>query len=215
MKKYIHIAILICAAIGIGSVSIFAQSDNLKFDSELAADFSRGMSGDAVSLERATQRAGKILAANPQDAQALVWLGSATLARSGQFFMAGNFAEGSKNWKEGRREMDEAAALDGANIEVLMTRGTTYLTASKQFPVKQEAANILKLGVGDFENVVSNPQFSHFPETTRSRVLLGLADGYERLGDTAKAKTSYQALSTGAAGESKEKAVKWLADHQN
>lgn len=215
MRKFTYIAIFIFAIISIGSVSIFAQTENLKFDDALAADFSKGMSGDATSLERAMLRGEKILAANPNDAQTLVWMGSATLARSGQLFMSGNLSEGGKNWKEGRRKMDEAVALDGANVEVLMTRGRTYLTASKQFPIKEEANNILKLGVGDYEKIVADKNFSHFPERMRSSVLSGLAESYERLGDNQKAKSFYQNLSTEATGETKANALKWLADHQN
>lgn len=215
MKKYTFIAIFTAAVIGIFAASAFAQNDNLKFDSELAADFSKGLSGDAASLERATRKAEQILAANPKDAQTLVWLGAATLSRSGQYFMAGNFSEGGKNWKEGRRKMDEAVALDGANIDVLMTRGTTYLAASKQFPVKEEADRILKLGVSDYEKAAADKNFAHFPAAMRSEVLSGMADGFERLGDEAKAKGSYQILSSEATGETKEKAVKWLSAHQN
>jgi hypothetical protein len=215
MKKYTFIAIFIFAIIAFSSASIFAQTDDLKFDSALAADFSKGMSGDADTLKNATDRAEKILAANPQDARTLVWLGAATLTRSGKYFMSGNFAEGGKNWKEGRRKMDEAVTLDGENVEILMTRGSTYLTASKQFPVKEEAQKILQLGIGDYEKVAANSKFSKFPENMRSQVLNGLANGYERLSNKEKAKTCYQRLSAEATGEIQANAVKWLAEHQD
>lgn len=215
MKKYTFIVIFVFAVISSGAVSIFAQTGGLKFDEALAADFSKGMDGDAASLERAVQKAGEILAANPKDARTLVWLGSAMLSRSGQFFMSGNYTEGGKSWKDGRQKMDEAVSLDGANTEVLMTRGTTYLSASKQFPVKEEANNILKLGTSDYEKITADPNFANFPANLRVKVWSGLAESYERLGDKQKAKTYYQNLSAGATGEPQEKAVKWLADNKD
>jgi hypothetical protein len=204
MKKYIHIATLF-AAICIGSTTGLAQTFN-----SLQKDFNSGMSGDAKTFETAMKQSEEMLAKNPKDAEMLVLHGAATLFQSGKAFQAGNFSEGGKLWKKGQTEMDDAANLSPENTNVLMTRGSTYLSASKQFPVKEEAERILKIGIGDYEKITADKNFKKFPEVLRSRIYEGLADGYARLKDKNKAKDIYQILSTEATGKIKENAVKWL-----
>jgi hypothetical protein len=157
MKKYTYIATLF-AIILFGSVSAFAQTETPKFDNDLMADFSKGMQGDSASYQSAMAKAEKILAVNSKDSQTLVWAGAATLAQSGKAFMSGNFAEGGKMWAEGRRKMDEAVSLDGENIEVLIVRGSTYISASAKYPVKDEADKLRTLGTADLEKVISSTE---------------------------------------------------------
>ena len=204
MKKYTSIAALF-AIILFGSASVFAQT----FES-LQKDFNAGMSGDTKAFEKAMKQSQELLAKNPKEAETLVLHGSATLFQSGQAFQTGNFGEGGKLWQKGQAEMDEAVKLSPENVNVLMTRGTTYISASKQFPVKEEADRLLKIGVGDYEKITSDKNFKQFPEGLRSQILLGLAEGYERMKDTKKARGFYQILSTEATGKNQENAVRWL-----
>ena len=208
MKKYTYLTALF-AIILFGSSAIFAQT----FDS-LQKDFNAGMSGNADSFKNALNQSEELLAKNPKDAEILVLHGSATLFRAGQVFQAGNFSEGGKLWQKGQTEMDEAVKLSPENVNVLMTRGTTYLSASKQFPVKEEAEKLLKIGIGDYEKITSDKNFKQFPENLRSNILLGLAEGYAQMKDTKKARDFYQTLSTDATGATKEKAVKWLEENK-
>lgn len=205
MKKYTSIVTLIFAIICISTISTFAQT----FES-LQKDFDAGMQGDTKAFESAMKQSEELLVKNPKDAEILVLRGSATLFQSGQAFQTGNFGEGGKLWAKGQTEMDEAVKLSPNNVKVLMTRGSTYLSASKQFPVKEEADRLLKIGVGDFEKIVADKNFDKFPESLRTDVLAGLADGFDRSKDKEKAKIYYLRLSTEATGKIKEKAVKWL-----
>ncbi len=180
----------------------------------LQAEFNKGMQGDEKVFETAMKQSEELLVKNPKDAEILVLHGSAMLYQSGKAFQTGNFGEGGKLWKKGQTEMDEAVTIAPENIKVLMTRGTTYLSASKQFPVKEEADRLLKIGVGDFDKIAADKNFKQFPEGLRFDVLLKLAEGYERLKETEKARGFYQTLSTEATGKIKEKAVKWLEENK-
>ena len=134
MKKYTSIITFVFAIICIGSISTFAQT----FES-LQKDFDAGMQGDSKAFKNAWKLSEELLAKNPKDAETLVLHGSATLFQAGQAFQTGNFGEGGKLWQKGQAEMDQAVKISPDNVNVLMTRGTTYLSASKQFPVKEEA----------------------------------------------------------------------------
>ncbi len=196
MKKYTYIATLF-AIILFGSVSIFAQTETPKFDNDLMAEFNKGMQGDSASYDRAMVKAEKILAANPKDSQTLVWSGSATLAQSGQAFMSGNFAEGGKFWAEGRRKMDEAVSLDGENIEVLIVRGSTYLSASAKYPVKDEADKLRSLGTADLEKIISSTEAKTDGKSVgiRTKAIGIFVKHYTETGDKEKAE-SYKKMLT-------------------
>jgi hypothetical protein len=196
MKKYTYIATLFAIILFV-SVSTFAQTETSKFDNDLMTDFSKGMGGDEASLERAMAKAEKILAATPKDAQTLVWVGSATLAKSGQAFMSGNFAEGGKMWAEGRRKMDEAVSLDGDNIEVLMVRGSTYISASAKYPVKDEADKLRSLGTADLEKIISSTEGKTDGKSVaiRAKAISIFVKHYTETGDKEKAE-SYKKMLT-------------------
>jgi tetratricopeptide (TPR) repeat protein len=205
MKKYTNIATLIFAIICISTISTFAQT----FES-LQKDFDKGMQGDTKAFKTAMKQSEELLAKNPKDSETLVLHGSATLFQAGQAFQTGNFGEGGKLWQKGQTEMDQAVKISPDNVNVLMTRGTTYLSASKQFPVKEEADRLFKIGIGDYEKITLDKNFKQFPEGLRSQILFALAEGYVQMKDNNKARDYYQILSTDATGKIKEKAVKWL-----
>ncbi len=196
MKKYTYIATLF-AIILFATASTFAQTETPKFDADLMAEFTKGMQGDSASYESAMTKATKILAANPKDAQTLVWAGSATLAQSGQAFMTGNFAEGGKMWAEGRRKMDEAVSLDGDNIEVLFVRGSTYISASAKYPVKDEADKLRSLGTADLEKIISSTEGKTDGKSAaiRTKAINIFVKHYTEIGDKEKAE-SYKKMLT-------------------
>ncbi len=196
MKKYTYIATLF-AIILFATATTFAQTETPKFDNDLMTEFTKGMQGDSESYERAMAKADKILAANPKDSQTMVWTGSATLAQSGQAFMTGNFAEGGKMWAEGRRKMDEAVSLDGENIEVLIVRGSTYISASAKYPVKDEADKLRSLGTADLEKIISSTEGKTDGKSVgiRTKAISIFVKHYTEIGDKEKAE-SYKKMLT-------------------
>lgn len=161
------------------------------FGERVQGDFIKGFGGDQQAFDRAMKACDEAIAANPQNAEALVWRGSALLAKAGQFFQAGNFQQGGELWKQGHAEMDRAVSLAPENPDVLIVRGSTLLQASRFLPAPDQAAAMLEKGLGDFELAlkVLSPSFDALPVDVRGRLLIGLADGWQRSGDAAKTKT--------------------------
>lgn len=190
MKKYTFITSLIAIMLFV-TASGFAQTETPKFDNELITDFSKGMGGDDSSLERAMAKAEKILAANPKDARTLVWMGAATLAKSGKVFMTGDFMAGGKMWAEGRKKMDESVALDGENLEVLIVRGSTYTNASTKYPFKEEADEIFKLGKSDLDKIIASTEGKADEKSKgiRSQAIKRFIKYYSETGEKEKTET--------------------------
>ena len=187
-----------------------------KFNDALRQEFERGMSGDEQSFESAMKKSAEILAQNPKDAETLVWHGAATLVLAGQAFQKGDLGRGDEYWKKGMAEMGEAVSLEPENFQVLNTRGSVVLQASKRYPVPEESARLRKIAIGDYQKILSNAQFAQFPESIRGQILIGLAEAFEGNDDKAMAKLFYQRTADETTkGTVREKALKWLEANKN
>ena len=193
----------------------FAQDkqNDLKFNAELEKDFQAGAAGDEAALVRALQTADKILAANPKDAETLVWRGAGGLAQAGKAFQSGNFSEGGELWQKALENMKSAVELEPRNVSIRMLRGAALLSAAKQFPSPDVARN-LRETAADYEQVltVTGEKFKTMPEKQRQQVLYSLADACEKIDDKVKTRVFYQRIvdETSEAGKMRETAIEWL-----
>lgn len=144
----------------------------------------RGLEGDVEALERAVELCDRALAENSGNAEALVWRGSASLMLSGVAYRAGNFAGGSSLWQTGLDEMARAVELAPSDVSVLIPRAAALLGAARAVPFPQQAHDLTRTAVGDYERVyeLQKPYFGSMSEHARGELLLGLADAHHRLG---------------------------------
>lgn len=200
IKNILAAAIFAVAVFAVGAQNIRAQQtaqpNELKFDRTLQSDFSAGMGGDDAARTRAFERADKILAANPNDAETLAWHGSATLAQSGKLFQGGNFREGAALWQKGLQEMDKAVELAPESFAVRIVRGSTALNAAKHYPDAATAKQLREKGAADYEKLLGLPDEASkkAAQNQLRRILDALVEAYDKLGDTAKAETYRQRL---------------------
>ncbi len=155
-----------------------------EFEFEVRALVFQGLKGDVESLERALALCDEALAANPDDAQALVWHGSTSLVLSGIAYRSGDIAGGGALWQEGLGEMARAVELAPRDVAVLIPRAAALLGAARNVPFPQQAIELTRTAVGDYEQVytLQRPYFDRMSEHARGELLLGLADGHHRLG---------------------------------
>ncbi len=156
-----------------------------------------GFQGDQAALERASAAAAKILEAQPRHAEAMVWLGAATLKLSGDAFLKDRDQEkGTELWKKGNGQMDQAVELEPDNIAVRVTRGSTLLVVTRS-PVPPEwQQELLRKAVADFTHVVElhKDGFGKLPEHSRGELLSALADGYDRLGEKERSRAELRLI---------------------
>lgn len=145
----------------------------------------RGLDGDTVALEEALAICSEALEADENDAQALVWHGSTSLALAGVAYESGKFASGGMLWQRGLAEMERAVALEPDNIAVLIPRAATLLGAAPNVPFPEQSQELTRIAVGDYEQVYERQRvyFDRMSEHARGELLLGLADGHHRLGN--------------------------------
>jgi tetratricopeptide (TPR) repeat protein len=194
---------------------IRAADSQLRLDQQIKDDFTAGFQGDQAALERAYAAATKIVETQPKHAEAMVWLGAATLKLSGNAFLGGgDMQKGMELWEKGNALMDKAVELEPDSIAVRVRRGTTLLVASRSTPPEWQP-DLLRKAVADFTHVIElhKDQFGKLPEHSRGELLAGLADGYDRLGEKEKSRAELERIVKELPGtEYAKRAGAWLSD---
>src|ERR1700730_2888656 len=194
----------------IGGGLLFAQN---RFDYKVRNYFFAGFAGDAASLEKGMKMCEESLVADPKNAEALVWHGAGLFYESGQAFQKQDMQKGGELWAKGLKEMDEAVALAPDQLGVVIPRGAVLLTASKYVPSPEMARPLIEKGVADFEKVyqLQAPYLDKRGPHPRGELMIGLADGYNRLGNQEKAQEWFERIQKDMAGTVYAKsAATWL-----
>ena len=190
MKKLVLSCVVLAAVI-----AMFAQE---RFDMKVRDYFFAGFRGNDASLEKGMKICEDALAANPKDAEAMVWHGSGVYFKSGLAFQKGDPQTGMELWTRGNDEMDRAVALAPDSIVVRIPRGSVLLTSSHYIPDPETARTVIEKGVSDFEKTyeLQKSDFAKLGPHARGELMLGLADGYSRLGQTEKATHWFERIRT-------------------
>src|SRR5579864_6828820 len=177
-------------------IAFSALSAQPRFDFLVRNDFFAGFSGDPAALERGMKACEEVLAQNPNHAEALVWHGGGLFFTSGQLFRKGDPNKGRELYQRGLKEMSDAVALAPDNVGVLIPRGATLLTGSRFMPTGDPASQLLTQGLADYEKVyeLQSSYFDTLSSHARGELLFGLAEGYMRAGNEAKARQYFEKL---------------------
>jgi len=98
-------------------------------------------------------------------------------------------------------------------LGVVIPRGAVLLTAAKYVPSPEMARPLIEKGVGDFEKTyqLQSANFDKMGTHPRGELMIGLADGYNRLGNQEKAQEWFERIQQTLPGTAYEKsATTWL-----
>jgi hypothetical protein len=167
-----------------------------RFDLKVRNYFFAGFAGDAASLAKGMKICEDVLTAEPKNAEALVWHGAGLYYEAGQAFQKGDAQTGMPLSQRGLKEMDDAAALAPDDLGVRIPRGAVLLTASHYVGSPEIARTLITRGVTDFEKAyeLQGPDLSALGTHPRGELMIGLADGYNRLGNQEKAQLWFERI---------------------
>ncbi len=188
MRKNLDVLFVLLAAAGV----LLCQE---RFDLRVRNYFFAGFSGDAAALEKGMKICEESLAADPKNAEALVWHGSGLYFQAGQAFQKGDQQNGMQLWTRGLKEMDDAVELAPQGVGVRVARGAVLLTGSR-FVSPDMSRPLIAKAVGDFEAAyqMQGPDLSGLGTHPHGELMIGLADGYSRLGDREKAQQWFERI---------------------
>lgn len=210
MRKLIPVMAGMALMLGMAATSALSQND--RFDHVVREKFFAGFSGDKAALDEAMQTCERVLAADPNHAEALVWHGSGLFQQAGEAFRAGDNPKGGQLFGRSMAEMERAVRLQPDNAGVRVPRGAVLLTGSRFMPAGQ-ARPVLQAGLSDYEHVLNlqREYFDRIGTHPRGELLFGLAEGWNRAGDTEKATLYFQRIAKELPGTPYAKrAQKWL-----
>jgi hypothetical protein len=185
-----------------------------RFDDKVRNDFFAGFAGDRAALDRGIAMSEQAIAADPSgSAEALAWHGSGVFFLAGLKFQQGDVPGGMELWTKGMAEMEKAGVMAPDSPGVLIPRASAWFAASRATP-PDVAKPILAKALADYEHVyeLQKARFDTMGIHPRSELLFGLADGYFRSGDAAKARVYFEKLAAlGAESGHLEQAKLFLA----
>ena len=181
------------AALAILSAGVLLSQD--RFDFKVRNYFFAGLAGDRASLDKGMKICENILANDPKQPEALVWHGTGLITESREAFQKGDEKTGGELWQRGLDEMDQAAELAPNDLGVRIVRGAVLLVASQSLP-EEAARPLIQKGLSDYEKTysVQGPDLSRLGTHKSGELMIGLADGYARLGQTDKARQWFQRI---------------------
>lgn len=187
-----------------------------RFDMAVRGDFFAGFGGDQERLARGMDACERALAANPKHAEALVWHGSGLAFRGGLAFQRGDAQAGMELWSRGLAEMDDAVALEPDNVAVRIPRGAMLLQATRNMQPPM-AKPLIEKALTDYERTLAlqtaSGVFASLGSHPKGELLFGLAEGYARLGDAARAREYFERLVKDAPESGQApKARDWIAN---
>ena len=172
------------------------------------------LTGDMERFERGMRAVEALMAKHPGDARLKVLYGNGLLARSGAAFAKGDAQNAMTMFQAGLAEMGQAVALAPDDIFVRGRRGVALISASRQAPPPM-ARTFTQLAVDDFETVLATREKGDTLKLgsahKRGELLTGLADGWNRLGEPAKARGYFERITRELPGTIYERrASAWL-----
>jgi tetratricopeptide (TPR) repeat protein len=183
-------------------LAVGVLSSQERFDLKVRNYFFAGFNGDTASLEKGLKICDDALAADPKNAEALVWHGSGLFYQAGQAFQNGDQQKGGELWQRGLKEMDQAVELAPDDLGVRIPRGAVLLTASHYLPSPEMARPLLEKGLADFEKTY-DLQADHLADLgthPRGELMIALADAYSRTGHQERAQVWFERIQKEMAG---------------
>jgi hypothetical protein len=161
-----------------------------RFDDRVRGDFFAGFAGDAARLARAMKTCEEALAANPDDAEALVWHGGGLMFMAGEAQSRQDFATARARAIRGQQELDRADRLAPASLPVMLVRAVVLNASAPRVSDRARAQAMQRAAVDGFERAlaIQTPHFGRLSEHARGELLAGLAEGWSRLGEAERAR---------------------------
>ena len=204
MRASTLVLVIGCAFVAAGAAQ--------RFDMQVRDDFFAGFGGDKEALARAMKTCENALKEDAGNAQALVWHGSGLFYQSGQVIQAGDMKKGLELYQRGLSEMESAVKMAPDDVAVRIPRGAVLLAGSRGMPPEM-GRPLIEKALDDYEHTLQlqDDYWSMLGTHPRGELLFGMAEGYSRLGNQAKAQTYFERIGKELQGTPYAKrAATWL-----
>lgn len=151
--------------------------------------------GDYPRFEKAYAEIEKMVAKNPKDARAMVWLGNGQLVKSG-LLMTKNKAKGLELLRKSSVSLDKAVALKPDDPNIYMMRAATLYMEGQYYPKEMVDKSVWERLRDDCTKFLGflGPKIGQVSVHMRGETYGELGIAYLNLGDKAKAKWAFEKI---------------------
>lgn len=183
------------------------------FERAVFADFVDAAEGDAAARQRLVDACAQAIEIDARNAEAIAWRGAARMFNAGSASEAGDFMAAMRHTNEALADLDEARELEPENPGVRMVAATTLLNLAAYHPIDRMAKGYAAKGIDDAIAALSKlyENWNEQPIGVKGQLLIGVARGYDRMGETKKARDWFNRVIGAAPGTTwAEQAQAWI-----
>lgn len=183
------------------------------FEKAVIEDYVKSADGDAQALERLREACEAAVAADEQNAEALAWRGAARMFDAGAASDDGNFMAAMNHVNGALSDLKRARELEPANPGVRIIAAQTLLALAQNHPIEQMAQNYAKQGIEDANAGLKAlyPNWKEQSPELKGRIILGVAQAWDRLGDSTRARDWFNRVLGAVPGTAwAEQAQAWI-----
>ncbi|MEQ8317862.1 MAG: hypothetical protein RIE77_01755 [Phycisphaerales bacterium] len=183
------------------------------FERAIFADFVDAAQGDADAKQRLVDACTQAIEVDSENAEAIAWRGAARMFDAGSASEAGDFMAAMRHTNEALADLDRARDLEPENPGVRVVTATTLLNLAAYHPIDRMAKGYAAKGVEDAIAALSKlyENWNEQPIDLKGQLMIGVAWGYDRMGETTKARDWFNRVIGAAPGTTwAEQAQAWI-----
>lgn len=153
--------------------------------------------GDFARFEKAMKEVEAMVAKDPKDARATVWMGNGQMIRAGRELVFGAKEKSRELLRQSKASCDRAVALDPDNFNVYFMRAVTFYLMLQYWQDGDLPPGIAETIVADIEKGIKFIGPDRLPKVSthvRGEIYGELGIAYLKLGKKAKAKECFEIL---------------------
>jgi tetratricopeptide (TPR) repeat protein len=158
--------------------------------------------GDFKTFEDAYKEIQGLVAKNPRDARALVWLGNGQTVEAGLLLAQGKAKQGAELLDESRKTMRRAVAMHPDDYGIYMMEAATLYVQGQYWPSKYIPASNWETMRDDCEHLLRTmgPKIKQVSVHVRGEAYGELGIACAKLGEKEKARKAFEMLETSDPG---------------
>jgi predicted Zn-dependent protease len=189
------------------------QTGYRAFEREVFADFVQAAQGNDEAKARLVAACERALEADAENAEAIAWRGAARMFEAGAASSNGDFRAAMNHTNASLADLNRARELEPENPGVRMVAANTLLNLARYHPIDTMAKAYAKQGVEDAKVALSKlyGSWDKQPSDVKGQLMLGVAQGYEKLGETTTARDWFNRVIGAVPGSTwAEQAQAWI-----
>ena len=163
------------------------------FERLVMDDYLKAARGDELSRQRLVRACDAAIETDPRHAEAIAWRGAARMFEAASASEAGDFMAAMNHVNVALNDLKAARELEPENPGVRIIAAQTLLSLAANHPIEAMAKNYAKQGIEDALAGLGKlyPIWNQQPADTKARLMIGIAQAHEKLGQAQQARDWY------------------------